>query len=83
MNDRLIPSAADARTSPGASASACGTSQPHESARAQVQGLAPYVDDLPALPQRRTEEDEAAAAFLADVVSYQHPDHDTPAWPPR
>ena len=23
------------------------------------------------------------AAFLADVVSYQHPDHDTPAWPPR
>ena len=47
MNDRLIPSAAEARTSPGASASACGTSQPHESARAQVQGLAPYVDDLP------------------------------------
>ena len=47
MNDRLIPSAAEARTSPGASASACGTSIPHESARAQVQGLAPYVDDLP------------------------------------
>ena len=48
-----------------------------------VEGKLPYVDDLPALPQRRTEEDEAAAAFLADVVSYQHPDHDTPAWPPR
>ena len=47
MNDRLIPPAAEARTSPGASASACGTSIPHESARAQVQGLAPYVDDLP------------------------------------
>ena len=47
MNDRLIPSAAEARTSPGASASACGTSQPHESARAQVQGQAPYVDDRP------------------------------------
>ena len=47
MNDRLIPSAAEARTSPGASASACGTSIPHESARAQVQGQAPYVDDLP------------------------------------
>ncbi|MGB3071936.1 MAG: xanthine dehydrogenase molybdopterin binding subunit [Ottowia sp.] len=28
-------------------ASACGSSHPHESARAQVQGLAPYVDDLP------------------------------------
>ena len=50
-----------------------------------VEGKLPYVDDLPALPQRRTEEDEAAAAaaFLAGVVSYQHPDHDTPAWPPR
>ncbi|MDO5625334.1 MAG: xanthine dehydrogenase molybdopterin binding subunit [Pseudomonadota bacterium] len=29
------------------SAPACGTPHPHESARAQVQGLAPYVDDLP------------------------------------
>lgn len=47
MNDRLIPPAAEARTSDSASASACGTPQPHESARAQVQGLAPYVDDLP------------------------------------
>ena len=28
-------------------AAACGSSHPHESARAQVQGLAPYVDDLP------------------------------------
>jgi len=28
-------------------APSCGTSPPHESARAQVQGLAPYVDDVP------------------------------------
>lgn len=28
-------------------APACGNSHPHESARAQVQGLAPYLDDLP------------------------------------
>ncbi|MBY4598214.1 xanthine dehydrogenase molybdopterin binding subunit [Ottowia caeni] len=28
-------------------AAACGNSHPHESARAQVQGLAPYLDDLP------------------------------------
>jgi len=48
-----------------------------------IEGKLPYVDGLPALPQRRTEEDEAAAAFLADVVSFQHPDHDTPVWPPR
>jgi len=48
-----------------------------------VEGKLPYVDTLPALPQRRTEQDEAAAAFLADVVSCQHPDHDTAVWPPR
>ena len=30
-----------------ADAQACGTSPPHESARAQLLGLAPYVDDLP------------------------------------
>jgi len=30
-------------------AAACGTALPHESAVAQVQGLAPYVDDLPEL----------------------------------
>jgi xanthine dehydrogenase large subunit len=28
---------------------ACGSALPHESAQAQVQGLAPYVDDLPEL----------------------------------
>ena len=48
-----------------------------------MEGKLPYVDGLSALPQRRTEEDEAAAAFLAGVVSFQHPDHDTTAWPPR
>ena len=32
---------------PAADAPACGTPHPHESAHAQVQGLAPYVDDLP------------------------------------
>ena len=48
-----------------------------------VERKLPYVDGLSALPQRRTEEDEAAAAFLAGVVSFQHPDHDTTAWPPR
>lgn len=43
----------------------------------------PFVDGLPALPARRTEDDQAAAPFLAQVVSRQHPDHDTPDWPPR
>ncbi|KAF1708540.1 aldehyde-activating protein [Pseudoxanthomonas kalamensis DSM 18571] len=47
-----------------------------------VEGKLPYVDGLSALPQRRTEEDEAAAEFLARIVSFQHPDHDTADWPP-
>jgi hypothetical protein len=35
------------------------------------------------LPGEGTMADEAAAGFLADLVSYQHPDHDTEQWPPR
>jgi hypothetical protein len=42
----------------------------------------PYFDDLADLPVH--EEDEPkAAAWLAGVVSYQHPDHDTENWPPK
>ena len=33
--------------------------------------------DLPAHP----EDEPRAAAHLASIVSYQHPDHDTEAWP--
>jgi hypothetical protein len=36
-----------------------------------------FVDRLAALPTRETMEDAADAGFLADLVSYQHPDHDT------
>ncbi|MEW6385281.1 MAG: GFA family protein, partial [Pseudomonadota bacterium] len=43
----------------------------------------PFVDSLASLPARRTEEDIAALDFLAKIVSHQHPDHDTPHWPPR
>ena len=43
MNDRAP--ALDAAAPPHASA-ACGSSPPHESAHAQVQGAAPYIDDL-------------------------------------
>jgi hypothetical protein len=42
----------------------------------------PFFAELPALPVR----DEAASAqyadFYAEVVSRQHPDHDTEVWPP-
>ncbi|GGE18681.1 aldehyde-activating protein [Aureimonas endophytica] len=37
----------------------------------------PYVAGLAALPRRPTLEDLEEAPFLTDVVSYQHPDHDT------
>ncbi|MBP3975168.1 GFA family protein [Pseudoxanthomonas spadix] len=47
-----------------------------------VEGRLPFTDSLHALPARRTEEDIAAQAFLSRIVSFQHPDHDTPTWPP-
>lgn len=40
-----------------------------------------YVDRLAALPGHHTLEDIADAPFLADLVSHQHPDHDTDTWP--
>ncbi len=42
-----------------------------------------FVDHLHELPGHPTEEDLEQAPFLSDVVSYQHPDHDTAAWPPK
>ena len=43
----------------------------------------PYVDGIAALPGMDTMADVEAADFLASLVSYQHPDHDTDAWPPE
>ncbi|RKE85373.1 GFA family protein [Rhizobium sp. AG855] len=40
-----------------------------------------FVDTIPTLPQRSTLDDLEDAPFLADVVSYQHPDRDTEQWP--
>ena len=39
----------------------------------------PYFEDLPKLPTHPTDEPRAAA-HLAGIVSYQHPDHDTDPW---
>ena len=47
-----------------------------------VEGKLPYVDTLHRLPAHHTMED-AAADFLSDIVSNQHPDHDTETWPPE
>jgi hypothetical protein len=43
----------------------------------------PYVDTVHDLPGEDTMADQDAASFLADLVSYQHPDHDTDDWPPE
>lgn len=47
-----------------------------------VEARLPYVDAIPDLPAEDTMADAEAAGFLADLVSYQHPDYDTDQWPP-
>jgi len=44
-----------------------------------IEAKLPYVDGIPQLPGEET----MAASFLAHLVSYQHPDHDTETWPPE
>ncbi|MCJ8148063.1 GFA family protein [Shinella sedimenti] len=48
-----------------------------------IEAKLPYVDTIPGLPGEDTMADQDAASFLADLVSYQHPDHDTDEWPPE
>ena len=40
-----------------------------------------FFDELSTLPVRELSKEEAA--FLAGIVGYQHPDHDTNTWPPK
>lgn len=59
--------------------------QPHKIApkiQWGVEAKLPYVDNVHELPQEYTLSDPDAAPFLNDLVSYQHPDHDTDTWPP-
>jgi hypothetical protein len=48
-----------------------------------IEAKLPYADGIPALPGAATITDEEANSYLADLVSYQHPDHDTETWPPE
>ena len=48
-----------------------------------VEAKLPYVDTIPQLPSEETMADVASAQYLTDLVSYQHPDHDTETWPPK
>ena len=43
----------------------------------------PWIDTLPGLPERTPEEMTRIAKHYAGIVSHQHPDHDTDAWPVR
>ena len=47
-----------------------------------VEGKLPFVEHLHALPGHDTMDDIADAPFLADLISNQHPDHDTDTWKP-
>ena len=48
-----------------------------------VEAKLPYVDGIPHLPGEDTMGDVSSAPYLAELVSYQHPDHDTEQWPPE
>lgn len=48
-----------------------------------IEAKLPYVDAIHGLPGEDTMADQDASSFLADLISYQHPDHDTDTWPPE
>lgn len=48
-----------------------------------VEGKLPYVDHIAELPGEETMGDIQSAPFLAELISYQHPDHETEIWPPK
>jgi len=41
----------------------------------------PWTSATPSLPVRTAGEEAQIAGFYADLVSHQHPDHDTETWP--
>ena len=47
-----------------------------------VEAKRPWCDAVPGLPERVTMDDIAAAPFLSEVVSRQHPDRETGDWKP-
>jgi hypothetical protein len=48
-----------------------------------IEAKLPYVDEIPVLRGEETQADMASVTYLADLVNYQHPDHDTETWPPE
>jgi hypothetical protein len=47
-----------------------------------IESRIPWAVEIPQLEERRTDQ-VLSADRLARVESYQHPDHDTDAWPPK
>ena len=47
-----------------------------------VESRMPWFDRLATLPGRAPEQQARVEAFFAEIVSHQHPDHDTAEWPP-
>jgi len=47
-----------------------------------IEAKLPYVDTIRDLPAETTKGDMEAAPYLAELESFQHPDHDTEQWPP-
>jgi hypothetical protein len=43
----------------------------------------PWCEGLMNLPTRNVEQQAKADAYMADIISRQHPDHDTTDWKPR
>ncbi|MBB3934566.1 GFA family protein [Aureimonas phyllosphaerae] len=43
-----------------------------------IEGKLPYVDGIAHLPVRSSAEDAGGDSYLADIVSYQHPDREMP-----
>jgi hypothetical protein len=43
----------------------------------------PWADSLAALPDWAETHRAQVEAYQSDLVSYQHPDHETAAWPPK
>jgi hypothetical protein len=63
----------------------CALDDPSAAAPVIQHGLAdrlPWTGAIATLPTRPPEEAAKVARFLASIVSHQHPDHDTPRWPP-
>ncbi|MBL0371182.1 GFA family protein [Rhizobium sp. KVB221] len=48
-----------------------------------IEAKIPFVDQLHELAGHDTMDDLESAPFLSDLVTFQHPDHDTTGWEPR